>query len=86
MQTRLTSFIEASLNTLSGFIISYGLGLLVYPWFGLSVTLEQNFWIVVIFTVVSVARSYVWRRLFNASVDTASRTMHNAPTSLENSN
>lgn len=85
MQTRLTSFVEASLNTMSGFIISYGLGVLIYPWFGLSVTLEQNFWIVVIFTVVSVIRSYVWRRLFNASIDTVSRNMHNASTSLENS-
>ncbi len=68
MQTRLNSFIEASLNTASGFIISYLMGMLVYPLFGFSVTMAQNFWIVVIFTVVSVIRSYVWRRLFNAAV------------------
>jgi hypothetical protein len=65
MQTRLGSFIESSLNTLSGFFISFFLWQLVGPWFGYTVTFGDNFLITSIFTVASIARSYVWRRCFN---------------------
>jgi hypothetical protein len=66
MQTRKQSLIEASLNIGSGFILSMCVYQLVMPMFGYPVTLVDNLGITSIFTVVSVVRSYVWRRIFNA--------------------
>lgn len=65
MQSRAASLIEASLNTASGFVISLITGQIVFPLFGFQPSFSQNTAIVGIFTVVSVVRSYVWRRVFN---------------------
>ncbi len=65
MQTRLGSFTEACVNTAVGFGISYAANLAVLPLFGLFVTPAKAFWIGVIFTVISVVRSYYMRRIFN---------------------
>lgn len=65
MQTRLESAIEAVANIGTGMLVSFVLGMLVYPLFGFDVTPAQNLWIVIIFTIVSFARSYAWRRWFN---------------------
>ena len=67
-QTKLESMIEATLNTASGFFVS----LLVWqfavtPAFGFEVSWHSNFIITGIFTGVSVLRSYLWRRFFNAA-------------------
>ena len=40
--------------------------LLVFPMFGLAATLGQNLAIGTIFTMISLARSYVLRRAFEA--------------------
>jgi hypothetical protein len=65
-QSRKESLLEATLNTLSGFILSYLVWMLVAaPLFNIPVNHTETFWITCLFTVVSVARSYVWRRLFN---------------------
>lgn len=72
-QTRLGSLIEACIGTAIGFIISMGLSLIVYPMFGHSFTLAQNFWITVIFTVASIARSYAVRRWFNGRIRAAAQ-------------
>ena len=66
MQTRKGSLLEATLNIGSGFIVAMLTWQLVAaPLFGYKVTLQDNFWLTMIFTVVSVVRSYFWRRLFN---------------------
>lgn len=65
MQTRLESLIEALANIATGMTVSFLLGMIVYPLFGFPVTAGQNFWIVIIFTGVSLLRSYLWRRWFN---------------------
>lgn len=39
--------------------------LIVLPWFGFKVSVSQAFNIGVIFTFISIARSYILRRLFN---------------------
>lgn len=65
MQTRKKSLLEACLNTASGFFISILAGEVVFPLFGFKVTHGENLAIVLIFTVISVVRSYVWRRVFN---------------------
>lgn len=65
MQSHKHSLIEISLNTLSGFIISWVMTLLVMPLFGWRVSAGQGFNLTMIFTIVSIIRSYFWRRLFN---------------------
>ena len=65
-QTKRGSFTEALVNTGVGWTISYVTNLVVLPWFGFNVTYAQAFYIGVIFTVISVVRSYVMRRVFNA--------------------
>lgn len=64
-QSRLHSFIEAWTGTAIGFVISMALCFIVYPLFGHSFTVAQNFWITVIFTIASVIRGYAVRRMFN---------------------
>lgn len=65
MQTRLQSLIESWANI----IVGYGLALLtqltVFPLLGIEVRLDQNILIGLIFTAVSLARSYTLRRIFN---------------------
>ena len=74
-QTRLGSFIEAWINVFVGFGINYVANLLILPLFGYTPTLWENFQIGVLFTVVSVARSYVIRRWFNAQLHAAAERM-----------
>ena len=65
-QSRLVSFIEANMNTFSGFFISLGVWIFVVaPLYGIEVTYGQNIQITGIFTVSSLIRSYVVRRFFN---------------------
>lgn len=65
MQSRKHSLLEALLNTASGFITSLLTQWLVFPWFNFSPSLRENLSITAIFTIVSIVRSYVWRRIFN---------------------
>lgn len=64
-QKKSHSLFEALFNTILGFGISMAANLLVLPLFGLKVTVSSAFWIGIIFTVISIVRSYVLRRLFN---------------------
>lgn len=64
-QTRLVSFIEANMNTFSGFFISLAVWIfIVAPLYEIEVSYGQNFEITCIFTVSSLLRSYVVRRFF----------------------
>jgi hypothetical protein len=66
-QSRLGSFIEAWINVAIGFGINFVANLVVLPAVGLPTpTIGQNFAIGALFTVISVTRSYVIRRWFNA--------------------
>lgn len=64
-QTHLGSFIEANANIAAGFGINLVANLAVLPVFGFHVTLHDAVWIGVIFTGISLVRSYLLRRLFN---------------------
>jgi hypothetical protein len=65
MQSRTASFIESLLNVAIGFGVSYASNLVILPLFGFMVNASQAFSIGVIFTVISIIRSYFVRRLFN---------------------
>lgn len=64
-QTRLGSFVEAWANILVGFGVNFTANLIVLPWFGFNVTAGDAFGIGLVFTAISLARSYVLRRWFN---------------------
>lgn len=64
-QSRKHSAIEAVVNVLIGYWVSFLTQLAVFPIFDIKISVVQNLWIGVIFTVVSLVRSYALRRLFN---------------------
>lgn len=70
-QTRLGSLIEACINVLIGFAINFVANMLILPLIGFHITAGQNLFIGVLYTVISVARSYVIRRWFNARLRAA---------------
>ena len=65
MQSKLESLTEAVINTFIGFVIAFISQLVFFPIVGIEVTLEQNFILNVLFTLVSIIRTYVIRRYFN---------------------
>ena len=71
-QTRLGSFIESWVNVLIGLGINFVANLLILPAFGFtSLTVATNVYIGLIYTAVSVVRSYAIRRWFNARLHAA---------------
>jgi len=65
MQSRLSSFVESLVNVAVGMVIALIVQALLYASMGIEVTHSQNFVIVTVLTIVSVARSYLLRRAFN---------------------
>lgn len=65
MQTRTGSFVEAWANIAVGFAINFTANLIVLPMFGFNVSPSEAFNIGLVFTAISLARSYVLRRYFN---------------------
>ena len=65
MQSKLFSFIESLTNVFIGFFISIIANLLIFPLFGFYPTLSQATNIGIIYTLISILRSYLLRRLFN---------------------
>lgn len=64
-QTRLGSWLEAWANIAVGFAINWIANMLVLPLFGWHVTGTQAFHLGLIFTAISLVRSYLLRRVFN---------------------
>ena len=64
-QSRLSSFIEASLNVFIGFIIALITQIIIFPVYDIEITLDTHIWIGLWFTAISIIRSYVIRRWFN---------------------
>lgn len=65
-QTRLGSAVEAVVNTVIGLLISIGANLLLFQVYGITASLGQVFHIAGWMTLISVARSYMVRRAWNA--------------------
>ena len=63
-QSRRMSAIEAIANTVVGYVLAVATQYAVFPAFGLRVGIAENLGIGLIFTAVSLARSYALRRLF----------------------
>lgn len=65
-QSRAMSFLEAIANVVVGYGVAVVTQMLVFPVFGLQTTLAQNLKLGLVFTVVSIARSFTLRRIFEA--------------------
>ncbi|NRP13512.1 hypothetical protein XMM379_001802 [Aliiroseovarius sp. xm-m-379] len=64
MQSRHRSLIEAIINVMVGYLFAVMTQLMVFPWFGLQVSLGDNLAIGAMFVMISLARCYALRRLF----------------------
>ena len=63
-QSRLMSLVASLANVLVGYGVAVAAQMVVFPLFGLAVTVTENLLIGLIFTVVSIVRSYALRRAF----------------------
>jgi hypothetical protein len=63
-QTRRASLVESLLNVAIGYGVALASQLIVFPLFGIHVGLSENIVIGLIFTVISICRSFMVRRLF----------------------
>jgi uncharacterized membrane protein (DUF485 family) len=65
MQSKKHSFIESAVQTFIGLAVSFVIQLIIYPLMSIPVTFSQNILITLVFTVASILRGYVIRRIFN---------------------
>jgi len=65
MQSRRMSFIESCINVAIGYGVALAGQLVVFPLVGIHVDLQTNLVIGAAFTLISIARGYCVRRLFN---------------------
>ena len=63
-QSRRMSLVESIANVVVGFGIAVLTQIAVFPIFGLQVSLADNLVIGLVFTAVSIARSFALRRVF----------------------
>lgn len=64
-QSHSLSFLEATANVLLGYVVSVSAQILIFPLFDIAIPLGDNLKIGAWFGVISLARSYLLRRLFN---------------------
>jgi len=64
MQKRTHSAIESCVNVAVGYGVALLSQIIVFPFFGIHVSLRDNIHIGVWFTVISIIRSYLLRRVF----------------------
>ena len=65
-QSKMSSLTESITNVSSGFVISYlFMTFVINPVYGLNLDAVGNLEITVLFTLVSLFRLYVMRRIFN---------------------
>ena len=67
-QTKLGSFYESLINIIIGWTINFTANMTVFPLFGWEISIEQNILLGTIYTFISLVRSYVIRRWFNAKL------------------
>jgi hypothetical protein len=60
------SLIEAITNVALGYVLAVATQIIVFPWFGLHLSLGDNLALGAVFVGISLLRSYALRRLFEA--------------------
>lgn len=66
MQSKIQSFIEAWVNVAIGFGINFLANMFIFPLFGWNISVADNLLLGLIYTAISIARSYCIRRWFNS--------------------
>ena len=65
MQSRIGSLVEAGVNVLIGYLVAMLAQAVIFPMFGFTAGVVEHAQIAGLFTLVSLARSYILRRVFN---------------------
>lgn len=65
MQTRAQSLFEIFLNLITGYVVGVLIQVIMFPFYGMHLSLGQNLTLGLIFTASSVIRGYAWRRYWN---------------------
>ncbi len=68
-QSKTLSLIEAIANIVIGYTIAVASQCIIFPIFDLHVDLKTNMKMGLLFTIVSLVRSYTLRRIFNRLFD-----------------
>jgi hypothetical protein len=68
MQSKLGSLIESGVNILIGYFVALISQIVLFPFFDIYISLETNLYIGAWFTLISLIRSYIVRRWFNARI------------------
>lgn len=63
-QSRTMSMVEAATNVVVGYVLAIATQIVVFPWFGIETGLAEHLTIGLAFVLVSLARGYLLRRLF----------------------
>ena len=74
-QTRLESLIESAMNIAIGYVVALASQLAIFPLFDIHIPLSSNLAIGAWFTLISLARSYIIRRWFNARLHAAAHRL-----------
>ena len=64
-QSRAMSFVESVANVVIGYIVAILAQFAIFPLFGIHIPASEHLQIGLLFTLVSLVRSYVLRRFFN---------------------
>lgn len=65
MQSKTMSLIEITSSTLFGYLVALIATAIILPLFGFQSSLSQNIQISALFTIISIVRGYIFRRIFN---------------------
>jgi len=65
MQSKKLSLVESIVNVVSSFVIGVITQILVFPLYGLKISVMANISLTLIFSLTSFIRSYIVRRIFN---------------------
>lgn len=64
MQKKTHSLIESISNVIVGYFVALLSQIIIFPVFGIHATIQDNIIIGLWFTVISICRSYIMRRVF----------------------
>lgn len=64
MQLKRHSLFESIVNVSVGYVVALLSQIILFPFFGIHISLKTNIWIGLWFTLISIVRSYFLRRVF----------------------
>lgn len=65
-QSKLGSMVETATNVGSGYLLALVTQPIIYSYFGLTITMGESAGVALVFTTLSLLRSFCVRRIFNA--------------------